>query len=195
GPGGGGCVSTPQPVCTFHSNNAFAEFGSVSSDGCIFTDGFIQAFASLTHPGKTNSQTVFLFVSRFDFCNNVQLEAASNSDPNTGEVNFTGTAQFDTKLTTAQVTGTATLFDFISNTSQNATINLTWKGFGPTTRSIDSSHFHAPGIIVNSHFNGTTRAAEALGTFLDGSTNVAADPSLNAELSDARSGSVVITSI
>src|SRR5262249_444249 len=134
GPGGGGCVSTPQPVCTFHSNNAFAEFGSVSSDGCIFTDGFIQTFARLTHRGKTNSQTVFLFVSRFDFCNNVQLEAASNSDPNTGEVNFTGTAQFDTKLTTAQVTGTATLFDFISNTSQNATINLTWKGFGPTTR-------------------------------------------------------------
>jgi len=193
GTGGGGCVSTPQPVCTFHNNSATADFGSVSSDGCIFTEAFIQAFDSLTHPGKVNTQSVFLFVSSFDNCNNVQLEAASNSDPTTGAPSFTGTIQFGSKLTTAQVNGTATLFDFIANTTRTATIQLTWQGFGAITHSIDSSHFHAPGFLVNSHFNGTSRAAEVSGTLSDGTTEFAAAPSLTAELDNAKSGTVLIT--
>src|SRR5262249_12730848 len=88
---GGGCVATPQPVCTFHGNNASADFGSVSSDGCIFTEAFIQATESVTRPEKVNAQTVFMFVSSFDYCNFVQLDNASNIDPTTGVPNFTGT--------------------------------------------------------------------------------------------------------
>jgi hypothetical protein len=189
---GGGCVASPQPVCTFHGNNATADFGSVSSDGCIFTEGFIQAAESVTRPQKTNAQTVFVFMSSFDSCNNVQLEAASNTDPNTGTPNFTGTIHFGTKLASATVSGTAMLFDFVSNTTLTATINLTWEGFGATTPSVDSSHFHGFGFLINSHFNGNSRAAEASGTLSDGTTNFAAAPTLSAELDDAKSGTVQI---
>jgi hypothetical protein len=193
---GGGCISTTGPVCTFKDNRAFADFGSVSSDGCIFTDAAIQPFQSLTRPGNTTSQSVFVFIEKFDFCNNVPLEEASNFDPTTGAPNFTGTIQFGGTLATATVNGTASMVDLISNTTFTATINVAWQGFGTTTRFIDNSHFRAPNFIVNSHFSGTSRAAEASGTLTDETgTNLATSPTLNAGLDNTRGGTVQITGL
>ncbi len=192
--GTGGCFPTTGPSCTFKNHSAFADFGSVSSNGCIFTDASLQPFESLTRPGNTTSQSVFVFISKFDACNQVQLEAASNIDPNTGVENFTGNIQFGTGLSTATVNGTASMFDFISNTTFTTTINVTWQGFGPTTTSIDNMHVRAPSFIFNSHFHGTSRAAEALGTLTDKTgTNLATPPTLNADLANASSGTVQIT--
>ncbi len=184
---GGGCFSTTGPVCTFKDNDAFAHFGSVSSDQCIVTDASLVTFQSLTRPGNTTGQFVDVFISKFDTCHKVLLEAAKNEG-------FTGTVQFGDNLATATVNGTAPMFDFVSNTTFTATINVAWQGFGPTTRNIDSSHMRTPDFIVNTHFNGDSRAAEASGALTDETgTNLATPPTSSAELDNAQGGTVQIT--
>src|SRR5215469_17581126 len=110
GTGGGGCFSTNGPSCTFKGNNAFADFSSFSSDGCIFTDVNIEPFASLTQPGHVAAQSVFIFLSKYDACNDVELLFATNQDPNTFMPDFTGTVQFGSNLSSATITGTAPMF-------------------------------------------------------------------------------------
>lgn len=194
GSGGGGCIATSGPVCQFTSANAFGNFDSVSSDGCIFTDVSVQAFDSLTRPGNVTSQAVMMNINKFDNCQGIILENASNFDPSTGLSDFTGTIQFGDKLSTATVVGTAPMFDGDSGTLLFTTsIDLTWQGFGATTTFIDSAHSRSPGFISNSHFNGDTRMAEASGTLTDEAGNNLATPAtLNAQLGDAKSGTVQI---
>jgi hypothetical protein len=193
GSGGGGCISTTGPVCHFTSTNAFADFDSISSDGCSFTFASVQPFDSLTRPSNTTSQAVFVTINKFDNCQGT-FENVSNFDPSTGLSDFTGTIQFGTKLSTASVVGTAPMFD--SNTGAllfTTTINVTWHGFGATTMFVTNSHSRSPGFIFNTHFNGSSRMAEASGTLTDETgANLATPATLNAELNDSSSGTVQI---
>lgn len=193
GSGSGGCFSNTGPVCTFKGGDASADFGSVSSDGCVFTNAEIQPFQNLTRPGNVTNQMVSVSISVFDVCGAGQLVAASNFDSNTQDLNFSGTIQFGDHLSTARVQGTAIMFNFLSNTTFTATIDVAWQGYGPTTRSFSSQHSRAPGVIANTHFNGDFRSAEASGTLTDGTTNFAATPTLDAQLDDVSSGDIQIT--
>lgn len=193
GSGGGGCVSTTGPACTYKDNNAFADFSSVSADGCIYTDAQISLFDSLTNPGRAATQTVFIYISKWDGCNNVDILEASNFDPNTWLSTFNGTVQLSSDLSTAKVTGTATMFDWVSNSQLFTTnINLTLKGFGAISRYSDGQHFHAPGFVMNSHSTGTSRPAMATGTFTDNTGANIASLGGFAELSNSSGGTVQI---
>jgi hypothetical protein len=196
GTGGGGCSPTNGPSCSFKGNNGFADFSSVSSDGCIFTDVNIEPFASLSQPGHVAAQSVFIFFSQYDVCNNVQLLFATNQDPTTFMPDFTGTLQFGGNLSSATITGTAPMFDETNGSGVQlftTTVNVTLKGYGSITKSVDSQHFHGQGAILNTHFNGSNRNAEAAGSVTDASgNNLAATPTLNASLSDSKSGTVQI---
>jgi hypothetical protein len=206
--GPGGCFSTAGPVCTFKDKSAFVDFGSVSGSssvnsssggggggGCIFTDASIQPMQNLSRPGHSASQAVFVSISEFDACTGMELVGVSNFDPNTGAPDFTGAIQFGPDLSTAVVNGTAPMFDFITGAQVfTTTINVTWQGFGPTATSIESFHIRAPGFILHSRFNGTSRAAEASGTFTDGTgANLASSPTPDASLQNASGGTVQIT--
>jgi hypothetical protein len=193
GSGGGGCISTTGPVCHFTGSNAFADFDSVSSDGCAFTFASIEAFDSLTRPGNVTSQAVFVNINKFNNCQGT-FEDASNFDPSTGLSDFTGTIQFGTKLSTATVVGTAPMFDSNSGALLFTTsINVTWQGFGATSTFFDSQHSRSPGFIVNNHFNGDTRMAEASGSVTDETgANLATPATLNAQLGNSMSGTVQI---
>lgn len=194
GSGGGGCISTTGPVCHFTSTNAFATFASVSSDGCIFTFASVQPFASLTRPSNVTSQAVMVTINAFDNCQGITLENASNFDPSTGQSDFTGTIQFGTKLSTATVVGTAPMFDATSGVLLfTTTIHVTWQGFGATTTFISNSHSRSPGFIMDTHFSGDTRMAAASGTLTDETgANLATPATLNAQLGNAKSGTVQI---
>jgi hypothetical protein len=197
GTGGGGCFPTNGPSCSFKGNNGFADFSSVSNN-CIFTDVNIEPFASLSQPGHVATQSVFIFISEYDACNKVQLLFASNQDPNTFMPDFTGTLQFGGNLSSATITGTAPMFDQsvccgVGPQLFTTTVNVTLTGYGSTSKSVDSQHFHGQGVIFNSHFNGTNRNAEASGTVTDASgNNLAATPTLDASLNDSSSGTVQI---
>lgn len=193
GSGGGGCFSTTGPSCTFKSNNAFADFGSVSADGCIFTDVFVESFASLTSPGRTATQSVVVSVSKFDNCQGgLVIENASNFDPSTGSPVFNGTFQFGSKLDTAAINGSAPLFDVFTGAQVfTSTITVSWQGYGPTSKFIETTHARQPGFMMNSHFTGNSRAAAASGVVTDETgANLATPPTLNANLVDSSGGTV-----
>jgi hypothetical protein len=195
GGGGGGCynVTTNGPACTFKDHYAYTEFDSFGSDGCSFTDTYIQAFESLTNPGHAAMQQVYVSMTQYD-CNGNPVASASNYDPNTGMPDFTGTLTFGSQLTTATANGTATMTDYNTNAQFTSTINVTWKAFGPTTTSIDSFHSRTPGFIMSSHFTGSSRGAEASGTVTDATgTNVVTTPSLYGSLNDDSGGTVQIS--
>jgi hypothetical protein len=183
GSGGGGCFAISGPVCTFKNQSAFADFESSSSDGCVISDTFVQGFNNLMRPGNTATQTAFLSMEKFNNCTGEFLGGAFSQD-------FTGTVQFGSGLSTAAVVGTATMVDEMTSNTFSLSVNLTWQGFGPTTRFLDNSHQRGPGFMFNTHFNGTTRGAAAAGTISDGTTNFAASPSLNANISDNSGGTV-----
>lgn len=194
GSGGGGCVSTTGPACTFKNSNAYVYFSGVSSDGCIYTDAQVSLFDSLTAPGRVATQSVTIYISKWDGCNNVPLLQTSNFDPNTWMPTFTGSIQLSSDLSTAKVTGTAPMYDWTSNSPLfTTTLNLTLKGYGPASRYSDSQHFQAPGFIMNNHSTGTTRSAVVSGTFTDNTgSNLAVSASTFADMNNSSGGTVQI---
>ena len=195
GGGGGPCPSPPRPGCTFKSINAFADFSTVSADGCEFTDASVQSFQALTSPGHSAMTIVFVSISIFNNCTGA-FQTFVNFDPTSnGFPTFNGTALFGTKLDTASVNGSAPMFDV--NTGVQAftsTVSVVWTGFGPTTTFIDSFHVRTAGSLFNAHSNATSRAAEAAGTITDiAGNNDASVPTLNAQLQNATQGSISIS--
>lgn len=189
GSGGGGCFSTSGPACTFKGHQAYADFGGVSADGCVFTDAYVSPFESLTSPSRTASQTVYISISQWNYCTGEQVMGADNMDPTSWMPAFTGTVQFDSH--SASINGTATMYDYSGGQSFTTTINVSWKGYGPTSTFVDSQHYRSPGFIMSTHDTGVSQAAEASGNFTDQSgANLAATPTLNAGLTNDSGGTV-----
>jgi hypothetical protein len=189
--GGGGCLTT---VCTFKGMTAFADFQSLSTDGCFLTDAFASPFQNLTRPSGVRTAALVVAVSKFNVCTNTPVSNATNIDPSTGMPVFNGTIQFSTKLGAAAAAGSAPMFDSSTGAPLfTSTINMTWQGFGPTSTFIDNSHIRTPGFLLNSHFMGTSIAAEASGVLTDGASNLATAPTFNAVLENASSGTVTIS--
>lgn len=210
--GGGGCFSTSGPVCTYKDHTAYADFGSVSADGCLFTDAFVQAFDNLTSPGHAAGQSVYVNINVWNYCATGTTGASgfsscgpgcggglvysvSNADPVTYVPSFTGTVQFGSSFSSASVTGTATMFDnFTGAPAFTSTVNVAWHGYGPTSTFIDSSHYRAPGFLMIAHSTGTSSGAEASGTVTGQSgTNLATPATLNAALYDVSGGQVQLS--
>jgi hypothetical protein len=193
--GGGGCFSTTGPSCTFKDQNAFVDFNSVSAcsdTGYIFTDATVQIFESFTNPGRASSQAVQVSFSVYNSCTNTEVESASNIDPSTFLADFNGTLTFSKDLSSATVNGTAPLFDnFTGAPLGTATIALTWTGYGPEFTFSSTNHARGAGFLMNSHSSGTSRSAVVSGQLIDPSnTNFAANPTINADLSNSKGGTV-----
>ena len=175
----------------FHFKGRAADaFFSSSPDGCFFTDVFVFASEEIfqSPPGPAGSFSgTFLFISQYDVCAGTQLRAAEGF-AQLGDPDF----QITRKLTSATLSATVNVFDFVSGTSFDVDVNLAWTGAGPLSRQNGNSHFHSPGCSVNSHFNSTFRPAGASGSVSDGATNFTPDPSLGAGMFSAKNGDVVI---
>jgi hypothetical protein len=210
GTGGGGCFSTTGPSCSFKNNNAFADFGSVSTDGCTYIDASVQPFASLTRPGGTATQTVAIYISKWDYCQAPSgasgtsgggggggglIEQASNFDPATGMPVFNGTIQFGSNLATAAVNGSAPMFDGSTGAQLfTSTVNVSWKGYGPTSTFIDNTFVRQPGFMMRSHYAGVSRSAEASGVVTDETAaNLATPATPNGSLGNSRGSTVQFT--
>jgi len=174
----------------FHFKGKSADAFFSSSDGCVFTDVFVFASEEIFQnpPGPSSASSgANLFISQFDACTGEQLLAAdgfaSLADPD---------FQVARKLTSATLNATVNVFDFVSGTSFDVFVDVTWTGTGPLGRQNGNFHFHSPGCNFNSHFNSTFRSAEASGSVSDGATNFTPDPSLGASIFSARSGDVVV---
>lgn len=156
----------------FRGDTADAFFSTF--DGCVFTDVFVFASDGINQsppgPGGASSGAN-LFISQYDVCTDTQLLAAEG---------FASLAPSDFqvggKLSSASLSANVGMFDYVSSTPFDVSVNLTWTGNGPTVRQSSSSHFSSPGCKVHSRFRGTFRGAEVSGTVSDGVTNYTPDP-------------------
>ena len=198
--GGGGCVSTTGPVCTFKGNTAVVDFFLSSPDGCVQTSGFIEVAQNVTHnpPDPTVSgNTAFVSVFQDNFCTGTFLDGSGQASG----VNF----QADKDLNSASLNDSIPVVDFNTGNTFTLTVNLTWQGVGAVSKLVDSNHFRTQGTIINSHFSGTNRAANVSGTLGFGTANIASPINFSGggggggggffggELEYAQSGSVDIS--
>lgn len=176
----------------FRGENAYASFSSLDATGCIATDVSIWAGESVTKegPGAPASRTeVFAYMSKIDICNDwTPLISASG---------MTSVADLDIDRTrAASLEATIPLVDYISGTTTDLDVSLTWAGVGEEFRGHSSGHDSYPGGMVHYRSNGSYRDATVSGTVsldVDPGTNLLANASSYAQLSASRSGFMQIT--
>lgn len=191
---GGGCFSsTSAPVCTFKNLTAFAHFGVVSDDKCTIADAYVQPIQSLSSPGRGATMFVAISISELNICTGTDLEV-SNFASNLSLPDFSGTMQIDSKLGSASVVGTATMYDLGGNQVYIAAVNISWLGIGPVSTMITSNHFRSPGFMSIEHFNGQSREAMASGMLPDqAGANLAATPTTEADMENASGGTIFLS--
>ena len=167
-------------VFRFHGISAFAFFDNVSSDGCIDTSVDVDG----TQNGTSSEADVF--IGKFDNCMGTPLLLAFGST-------FNPDFQVSNKLASASLSATISVFDDVSSTTFNVSVNTTWTATGPLSHEIQSFHFQTKGFIDNFHLNAAFRDAGASGTVSDGTTNFTPSPSLFAQIASVKSGEVTIT--
>lgn len=161
-------------VAHFRFHGTFAEAFWSTSSGTTFTDTTVVVSTSKQGSALNTDQ----FTGNLDADGNftggtdtlVQSPGAMEPGVTSG-FSFTIDAP---KLTTASVSGSGLpakkcTFDAMGNetgcTDTTVDVSATWTGEGPITRSVSNFHMKTAGFSMNSHFNGTSRAATATGTF------------------------------
>ncbi len=188
GSGSGGCTTAQTSTCQFTGLSALAQFQG-SSDGCMYFGANVYAFQNVLHgppDAPTSQAAVYLSVQSFD-CNTGTWDSASGQS---FDITFTVVNPLQSAHLVATVPVTD---DYTGNPAGTITVDVTWQGYGPTARQIDSSHFRTAGMIFNSHFSGDNKSATASGTVSDGTTNYAAVPTMFNDIQSVRSGTISIT--
>lgn len=175
-------------VFKFRGESVSAFFSSI--DGCVETNVFVSATEGnfQSSPGRPSPVSdLFLFISQYDFCTDTLLLSADAFAVLSDE-------EFEVarKLASATLITTVTAFEHVSETPFDVSVDLTWTAVGPLSRQNNKSHFSTPGCKILSRFKGSSRFAEASGSVSDGTTNFTPEPSVDAFITSAKSGDVVI---
>jgi hypothetical protein len=170
---------SPAVVFQVRGANAYAAFDSYSPDGCIET--FVVVSATQNNTVKEAS----VIVGQHDNCTFTDLVYAYGS---TSNVIF----QIKSNLSSASLSATVPLVDYVSGNTFNVTVNTSWSGAGSATRVNSTSTYHTKNYTATSHFNGIFADARASGTVSDGVTNFTPSPSVYAFMDSSKSGNVTI---
>jgi hypothetical protein len=177
GGGGGSCSPDGGPSCSFKGSSAEVAFDTWDASGCVRTSVGIFASEAFTHtpPGgqeKTGpGTTISLF--QFNFCTydySQYIQAFGNSE----DTVFKAPASLDT----ASASGTATLTDYGTNygAQLTATFDVTWKGTGNFTSTIDSMHTRGLNYSTHVHVNADSRIGIATGSIVVNGVNYVTAP-------------------
>src|SRR5258708_22491577 len=104
-------------VFRFHGMAAQADFDNVSPDGCIDTFVFVDGSQNTVNNQTVSSADVF--IGQFDLCPNTQMLAASGTT-------FNPTFQIDSKLLSARLNTTTSVFHQDPGKTFNLSANLAW---------------------------------------------------------------------
>ncbi len=168
-------------VFRFHGLSVMATFVSFSSDGCIGTAAFVDGSQS----GK-NSEADIVIIQE-DICTITPLLEAAG-------FTFNPTFKSDNDLLSASLSATISVFDVVSQSTFNVSVNLTWTSTGAITRENSSFHFHTKVLTENGHANADFRDSVASGTVSDAMTaNFTPSPSVSAQTMSAKQVDVTIT--
>lgn len=180
-------VSLPVVAATttryqFKGQNASASF--YQFDECSSKSVDIHAFTSRTKdgPGAPNEQMGIEFhYNKYNNCTG-EYSDVYGSSPN---AKFT----IDNQLNSATVAGTFAVYDYASNTTKTAQVNLTWTGIGLTTKGRNSAVYQTPNSIIRYRSNGEYRDAQVSGSVILDGTNVVDNTSSSGSLYLSTSGS------
>ncbi len=178
-------------IFLFRGQSADSFFSSADPTGCILTNVGVFAndgkFQSPPGSGSTSSGA-FIFIDQFTVCPFFSPLLSAFGSASLAGPDFQVLGQ----LNSATLDTTIPVFDFVSGSTLSADVDLTWTGTGALSRSNSHFHFQSPGFIVNGHFNGASRPAEASGSVSIGGTNFTPQPSVFAQIISAKSGEVII---
>ncbi|HSF82817.1 MAG TPA: hypothetical protein VLA49_16400 [Anaerolineales bacterium] len=156
----------------FSGDTAEAWFSSL--DGCVYTDVFVWTSDGFNQsppgPGSASSWAD-LWISQWDWCTETQLLAAGGGTSLAGP-DF----QVSGKLDSATLNATVNVYDWVSDSVFDVSVNLTWTGVGGLSSGSSNSHYNSPGCKIHSRSRGTWRSAEVSGSVWDGATNFTPDP-------------------
>lgn len=153
----------------FQGHNADAYFYTTDTSGCIQTSVILEL-------GEDLLISIQLF--RYDVCQNQTLvDAYGRRELSKSELNYHG------NLDSATLNTTVPLFDYVTNSTFDVSIDLTWTGTG----EIHKSRYHvtgspSPGCHSNLLIQEEYRSASASGTVSDGTTNFTPEPADQANL-------------
>ncbi len=168
-------------VFRFQGLSVMATFVSLSSDGCIGTVAFVDGSQS----GKNLEADIG--INQDDICANKPLLEAAGFTLNP-------TFKSDNDLLSASLNTTISVFDVVSQSTFNVSVNLTWTSTSDITRENSSFHFHTKVLTENGHANADFRDAVASGTVSDAMTaNFTPSPSVSAQIMSAKGVDVTIT--
>ena len=176
-------------VLLLKGGSAEAFFSSTDPSGCISTFVFLVANdenpQSPPDPGSASSHAAVTISQRNECTDTVLLGATGLAELADPDFQVIG------PLTSATLDTTIVVFDFVSSSSFSVDVAMTWTGTGDVNRENITDHFELPGLIVNSHFNGAHRLADASGVVTNG-VNFTPNPSFRAEINSLIAGSVFI---
>jgi hypothetical protein len=162
-----------------------------TNEECIVTEVFIEAFDNIVHepPGPPNSRSeVFVNISQFDLCNQEFVLSAIGS-ATLSDSDF----QVSKKIESARLITTIEVFDFVSESLFNVSIDVSWTATGEPEKVNSRFQSRSPGFFFNEQLRATTREAAAAGTVSDGTTNFIQTPSFSfADIRDVTDGIVSV---
>ena len=157
----------------FQGHSAEAYFYTTDASRCIQT-------AVILELGEET--LISLALLRYDVCQNQPLmEAYGRKQLTKSELKYSGNLDSAVLRTTVQVT------DYITNSTFDVWVDLTWTGTGEIHTSQEHyTYSPSPGCHINFLLQESYRSASASGTVSDGTMNITPDPASQATLSYAR---------
>lgn len=182
-----GAHGTALAASTIRFKDKGADAFFSSSDGCLSTEAFILTGKEIYHspPGPaSNTTSAVVYLTQYDTCTGALRLAAS------GFAWLPASAfQISRDLTTASVNATVNVYDEVSGTSLDVTVNLQWTATSPLLRQNTIQHFHSPGCNENIRNSSTYRLAQASGS-ISNAVNYTPEPSLSASIFNSKNGYV-----
>jgi len=175
-------------VYKFKGYSASAFFSTTDPLGCIVTGGSVFVFENISHspPGPGSpSADVLIDLFKYDTCTDTSLMSASNIAP-ADILNF----QVAGNLDSATLLATVPMFDYVSNTAFDLTVDLTWTGTSSLGHQSSQFKQNFQGCHLNLKNNSAFRYAEASGSVSDGTTNFTLLPSTQGSIFLAKGGEI-----
>lgn len=177
-------------VSSFSFKDLAADAVFQSREGCVQTtvvvfavDGQVKQSGSRTEMDSFAS----VFIDVFDVCTG-ELYRSAFGQAELAPDDFT----ISPNLSTASLTTSIEVFDFVSSTSFTVDIDMDWAAGDETLREKGRTTFTSPGFRVTNRFDQMSRNATATGTVSDGCPNYTPGASQFARLLDARSATKIV---
>ena len=167
----------PATVIHLTGRGLFASFAHTDPTGCITTGVSVVG----------NAAELTAVLAQSDICRGITLHDGE------GSITTGFTFNVSNNLRSGHITGTVPIGDRVTDTTINIHVDLSFVGTGPIQASGGAVVQKFPGGIEIQQINTRSRSASATGVVSDGTTNVAANGSLTAQIFDSEATTITVS--